>query len=69
MSYYKQRQELGVMQEAFARFQKTDTRQGRRIFTLNLRDTMREQGAARLVWLNIKQAIAGLTEGRDKPNA
>jgi len=67
MSYYKQRQGLEVMQEAFTRFQKTDTRQGRRIFALNLRATMREQGAAALVWLNIKQAIAGLTEGRGNP--
>jgi len=67
MSYCKQRQGLEVMQEAFTRFQKTDTRQGRRIFALNLRQTMREQGATRLLLLNIKQAIAGLTEGRGKP--
>ena len=57
MSYYKQKQGLYVMQEAFKRFQKTDTRLGRRIFTRNLRDTMREQGAMRLLWLNIKQAF------------
>ena len=51
------------MQEAFKRFQKTDTRQGRRIFALTLHGTMKEQGAARLVWLNIKQMIERLTEG------
>jgi hypothetical protein len=66
MSYYKQKQGLYVMQEAFKRFQKTDTRQGRRIFALNLHSTMREQGALRLAWLNIKQMIERLTEG-DKP--
>ena len=54
------------MREAFTRFQKTDTRQGRRIFALNLHGTMREQGALRLAWLNIKQMIERLTEG-DKP--
>ena len=63
MSYSKQKQGLYAMQEAFKRFQKTDTRQGRRIFALTLHGTMKEQGAARLVWLNIKQMIERLTEG------
>jgi hypothetical protein len=66
MSCYKQRQGLEVMQEAFKRFQKTDTRQGQRIFALGFLATMKQQGALRLVWLNIKQMIERLTEG-DKP--
>ena len=54
------------MREAFTRFQKTDTRQGRRILALTLHATMREQNAAQLAWLNIKQMIERLTE-RNKP--
>jgi hypothetical protein len=50
---------LGSLMSRFS-----NTTQGRRVFALTLRQTMKQQGAWRLLWLNIKQAFERAKKGR-----
>jgi hypothetical protein len=38
--------------------------QGRRVFALGFLATMKQQGALRLLWLNIKQAFKRASKGK-----
>tara|TARA_R110000765_G_C18565972_1_gene564334 strand:- start:43 stop:207 length:165 start_codon:yes stop_codon:yes gene_type:complete len=50
-------EEMEKMREALKRYQKTQSAVGRRIFELGINQTAQEQGAARMIWFNIKQAF------------
>ena len=56
-------EEMEKMREALKRYQKTQSAVGRRIFELGINQTAQEQGAARLLWLNIKQAFEHAPKG------
>jgi hypothetical protein len=55
--------EMEKMRQAFDNYEVKQSAMGRRIFALNLSQTAKQQGAARLLLLNIKQAFKRAKEG------
>tara|TARA_R110001606_G_scaffold114672_1_gene242240 strand:- start:1264 stop:1443 length:180 start_codon:yes stop_codon:yes gene_type:complete len=55
--------EMEKMRQAFDDYEAKEGAMGRRIFALNLNQTAKQQGAARLLWLNIKQAFKRAPKG------
>ena len=55
--------EMEKMRQAFDDYEVKQSATGRRIFALSLNQTAKRTGAARLLWLNIKQAFKRAKEG------
>ena len=55
--------EMEKMRQAFDNYEVKQNAIGRRIFALSLSQTAKQQGAARLLLLNIKQAFERAKEG------